>query len=177
MFLYTFLFIFTLFINTIQAEEISGPCAYGGSRKDCQWTFNTETKLFVVSGTNGMPYYKTNDNDDNIGRPFWKYKDEIEKVDADSIMKRQEAIILSMTKEERRHPDIIKASRKRRIARGSGVEVHEVNKLLKSYEQMSTMMKQMGKLGSMKGLASHFMKKNPLMGNNPFGGFNNKFPF
>ena len=106
-----------------------------------------------------------------------KYKDEIEKVDADSIMKKQEAIILSMTKEERRHPDIIKASRKRRIARGSGVEVHEVNKLLKSYEQMSTMMKQMGKLGSMKGLASHFMKKNPLMGNNPFGGFNNKFPF
>ena len=105
-----------------------------------------------------------------------KYKEQIESVDADSIMKKQEAIILSMTIKERRHPDIIKASRKRRIAKGSGVEVHDVNKLLKSYEQMSTMMKQMGKLGSMKGLASHFMKKNPF-GGNPFGGFNNKFPF
>lgn len=105
-----------------------------------------------------------------------KYKEQIESVDTDAIMKKQEAIILSMTPKERRHPDIIKASRKKRIAQGSGVEVHEVNKLLKSYEQMSTMMKQMGKLGSMKGLASHFMKKNPF-GGNPFGGFNNKFPF
>ena len=110
-----------------------------------------------------------------------KYKEQIEAVDADSIMKKQEAIILSMTKKERRHPDIIKASRKKRIAQGSGVEVHEVNKLLKSYEQMSTMMKKMGKLGSMSSLASHFMKKNPFGGNpfggSPFGGFNNKFPF
>ena len=81
-----------------------------------------------------------------------------------------------MTKQERRNPDIIKASRKKRIASGSGVEVHEVNKLLKSYEQMSTMMKKMSKLGGMGSLASHFMKKSPF-GGNPFGGFNNKFPF
>lgn len=46
-----------------------------------------------------------------------------------------------MTREERRNPDIIKASRKKRIAAGAGVEVHEVNKLLKQYEQMSAMMK------------------------------------
>lgn len=105
-----------------------------------------------------------------------KYKEQIESVDADKIMKKQEAIILSMTKEERRNPDIIKASRKKRIASGAGVEVHEVNKLLKSYEQMSTMMKQMRKMGGLGSLASHFMKKSPLMGN-PFGGFNNKFPF
>ena len=105
-----------------------------------------------------------------------KYKEQIESVDADSIVKKQEAIILSMTKQERRNPDIIKASRKRRIALGSGVEVHDVNKLLKSYEQMSTMMKKMSKLGGMDSLAAHFMKKNPF-GGNPFGGFNNKFPF
>ena len=106
-----------------------------------------------------------------------KYKEQIESVDADSIVKKQEAIILSMTKQERRNPDIIKASRKRRIALGSGVEVHDVNKLLKSYEQMSTMMKKMSKLGGMSSLAAHFMKKNPF-GGNPFGGFNNnKFPF
>ena len=106
-----------------------------------------------------------------------KYKDQIESVDADGIMKKQEAIILSMTKGERRNPDIIKASRKKRIAAGAGVEVHEVNKLLKSYEQMSTMMKKMRKMGGLGSLASHFMKKSPLGGGIPFGGFNNKFPF
>lgn len=106
-----------------------------------------------------------------------KYKEQIEAVNADAIMKKQEAIILSMTKGERRNPDIIKASRKKRIAAGAGVEVHEVNKLLKSYEQMSTMMKQMGKMGGLGSLATRFMKKNPLGGGNPFGGFNNKFPF
>lgn len=106
-----------------------------------------------------------------------KYKEQIEAVNADAIMKKQEAIILSMTKKERRNPDIIKASRKKRIAAGAGVEVHEVNKLLKSYEQMSTMMKQMGKMGGLGSLATRFMKKSPF-GGNPFGGFNNnKFPF
>ncbi len=54
-----------------------------------------------------------------------------------------EAIILSMTKEERRNPDILKAQRKIRIAKGSGRSVEEVNRLLKQFEQMKTMMKQM----------------------------------
>lgn len=54
-----------------------------------------------------------------------------------------EAIVLSMTKEERRHPEILKASRKKRIAQGSGRSVEEVNRLLKQYEQMKVMMKQM----------------------------------
>ena len=54
-----------------------------------------------------------------------------------------EAIILSMTKEERRDPDLIKASRKIRISKGSGTSVQEVNRLLNQYEQMKTMMKQM----------------------------------
>ena len=53
-----------------------------------------------------------------------------------------EAIILSMTPKERRNPDILKASRKRRIAAGSGRSVEEVNRLLKQFEQMKTMMKQ-----------------------------------
>lgn len=105
-----------------------------------------------------------------------KFKEQIESVNADSLIKKQEAIILSMTKSERRNPDIIKASRKKRIAAGAGVEVHEVNKLLKSYEQMSTMMKRMGKMGGISALASRFSKPNSF-GGNPFGGFNNKFPF
>ena len=55
---------------------------------------------------------------------------------------RVEAIILSMTMEERRKPEILKASRKQRIAKGSGTSVEEVNRLLKQFEQMKMMMKQ-----------------------------------
>ncbi len=53
-----------------------------------------------------------------------------------------EAIILSMTKEERHKPEILKASRKQRIAKGSGVSVEEINRLLKQFEEMKKMMKQ-----------------------------------
>ena len=60
-----------------------------------------------------------------------------------------EAIVLSMTPKERRNPDIIKASRKTRIAKGSGTSVQEVNKLLTQFEQMKKMMKQMAN-GNMK---------------------------
>ena len=60
---------------------------------------------------------------------------------------RTEAIILSMTKEERAKPDIITPSRKRRIAAGSGMKVEDVNRLLKQYDQMRQMMKQMKGMG------------------------------
>ena len=60
---------------------------------------------------------------------------------AEKEMKKVEAIIQSMTKEERKKPDILKASRKIRIAKGSGTEVSDVNKLLKQFEQMKSMMK------------------------------------
>ena len=108
-----------------------------------------------------------------------KFKTQIEQAGiGDNLIKKQEAIILSMTKSERRNPDLIKASRKKRIALGAGVEVHEVNKLLKSYEQMSTMMKRMGKMG---GLGSLMGKGMPNLQNNPLnkmlGGMGNKFPF
>ncbi|RVT91988.1 signal recognition particle protein [Rhodovarius crocodyli] len=69
----------------------------------------------------------------------------------ESILKRQAAIISSMTAKERRAPDIIKASRKKRIAAGSGVQVQDVNRLLKQFDDMSAMMKRMNKLGQ-KGL-------------------------
>ena len=54
-----------------------------------------------------------------------------------------EAIILSMTPYERKHPEVLKATRKQRIAKGSGRSVEEVNRLLKQFEQMKRMMKQM----------------------------------
>jgi signal recognition particle subunit SRP54 len=68
------------------------------------------------------------------------------------LLVRQEAMISSMTKEERRRPELIKASRKRRIAVGSGTTVQDVNRLLKSHMEMARMMKQAQKLGQ-KGLA------------------------
>jgi len=67
----------------------------------------------------------------------------------DSQMTRVEAIILSMSAEERSHPDILNISRKNRIARGAGVDVGEVNRIVKQFEQMKKMMKQMP--GLMKG--------------------------
>ena len=58
-------------------------------------------------------------------------------------LKRTEGIINSMTRAERRKPELIKASRKRRIAAGAGVQVQEVNVMLKEFEQMQKMMKMM----------------------------------
>ncbi|MBV9692755.1 MAG: signal recognition particle protein [Alphaproteobacteria bacterium] len=75
----------------------------------------------------------------------------------DRLLTRQEAIIQSMTRQERRNPDVINGSRRKRIAAGSGVEVSEVNKLLKMHRQMSDVMKKMGKGGrALQGLASMF---------------------
>jgi len=65
----------------------------------------------------------------------------------DRQLARMEAIINSMTPKERRYPDIIKGSRKRRIAAGSGTQVQDVNRLLKQFTQMQKMMKKMGKGG------------------------------
>jgi signal recognition particle subunit SRP54 len=68
------------------------------------------------------------------------------KID-EGQLKRQEAVILSMTPKERRNPDLIHASRKKRIAKGSGVQVQDVNKLLKQHADMLKMMKRVNKLG------------------------------
>ena len=81
-----------------------------------------------------------------------RIKQQLAEANLDTaILKRQVAIISSMTMAERRNPEIIKASRKRRIAAGSGTTVQEVNRLLKQFDEMSAMMKRMNKLGQ-KGL-------------------------
>jgi signal recognition particle subunit SRP54 len=80
------------------------------------------------------------------------------KID-NSMIKRQRAIILSMTTEERRNPDVLKASRKKRIAAGSGTKVEEVNRLLKQHRSTADMMKSMGggaKRGPMAQMAQAF---------------------
>ena len=89
---------------------------------------------------------------------------------AEKDIKRKEGIICSMTPQERRKPELIKATRKRRIAAGAGVHVQEVNRLLKEFEQMQGMMKKMKggglmkmmkRMGGMKGMG---MPKFPGMG-------------
>ncbi len=86
---------------------------------------------------------------------------------AEKDIKRKEGIIQSMTPLERRKPELIKATRKKRIAAGAGVQVHEVNRLLKEFEQMQEMMKKMKggglmklmkKMGGMKGLGGGMPK-------------------
>jgi len=94
-----------------------------------------------------------------------KFRDKIEQSGLDnSFLKRQEAIILSMTPYERKVPDVLKASRKLRIAKGAGVTVNEVNKLLKQYEQMATVMKKFKKMGPL-GAISMMKKMSSMMKN------------
>ncbi|MBX9297376.1 signal recognition particle protein [Chromobacterium piscinae] len=73
----------------------------------------------------------------------------VQGAEAEKSMRRIEGIINSMTMEERRKPELLKASRKRRIAAGSGVTVQEVNRLLNQFEQMQKMMKQFSSKGGM----------------------------
>ena len=105
----------------------------------------------------------------------------------DKILTRQIALIQSMTRKERANPQILQASRKKRIATGAGMEVSDLNKLLKMHRQMADMMKKMGKGGMMKKMmAGMFGKGGPSeeqmrdaqaqlgkmpggMGGNPFG--------
>ncbi len=86
-----------------------------------------------------------------------KMKNQMANANLDErVLKRQTAIINSMTPRERRNPDVLKASRKKRIAAGSGTKVEEINRLLKMHRSMADMMKAMGggKRGPMAGLAN-----------------------
>ncbi|MFE3838325.1 signal recognition particle protein [Pseudogemmobacter sonorensis] len=80
----------------------------------------------------------------------------------DRMLRRQIALINSMTKRERANPDMLQASRKKRIAQGAGLEVQELNRLLKQHKQMADMMKKMGKGGMMKNMIRQFMGKGGL---------------
>ena len=82
----------------------------------------------------------------------------------DTLLKRQLALISSMTKMERANPALLQASRKKRIARGAGLEVSELNRLLKMHRQMSDVMKKMGKGGMLRqAVAGLFGKGAPDM--------------
>ncbi len=95
-----------------------------------------------------------------------KIKKQLSEANIDeSVLKRQEAIISSMTRRERKNPKVLNASRRRRIAAGSGTTVPDVNRLLKQYQDMSDMMRKVSKLGK-KGL----MRGGGLAGLLPGGG-------
>jgi signal recognition particle subunit SRP54 len=86
-----------------------------------------------------------------------KMKNQLAAANLDErVLKRQIAMIDSMTPKERRHPDILKASRKKRIAAGSGVKVEDINRMLKMHRTMADVMKQIGsgKRGPMAGIAN-----------------------
>jgi signal recognition particle subunit SRP54 len=77
----------------------------------------------------------------------------------DKMLVHQIALIQSMTKKERANPDLLAASRKKRVAAGAGLEVSDLNKLLKQHQQMADMMKKMGKGGAMKQAIAQMMGK------------------
>lgn len=96
----------------------------------------------------------------------------------DKVIDTNMAIIRAMTKKERRVPNILNASRRKRIAAGSGTTVQQVNQLIRQYEQTAEMMKKFSKMGKGKkgfGRMPGMGKGFPGMGGNPFG--NGKFPF
>lgn len=92
-----------------------------------------------------------------------------------SRLKRTEAIVLSMTPDERRRPEIIKGSRRQRIAKGSGTSLMQVNQLIKQFAQMRKMMKSPGKMKKMMGQMGGMGGLNDMM--KGMGGGNGKFPF
>ena len=122
-----------------EAEKIAAKMKKGQfDMNDLKSQLNQMKKLGGMKGVLGML--------PGVG----KIKDQLDAAGLDDkILTRQEAIIGSMTKKERTDPDLINGSRRKRIAAGAGVEVSEVNKLLKMHRQMADMMKKMGKGGRM----------------------------
>ena len=122
-----------------EAEKIAAKMKKGQfDMNDLKSQLNQMKKLGGMKGVLGML--------PGVG----KIKDQLDAAGLDDkILTRQEAIIQSMTKQERGDPDVINGSRRKRIAAGAGVEVSEVNKLLKMHRQMADMMKKMGKGGRM----------------------------
>ncbi|OUR64385.1 signal recognition particle protein [Methylophaga sp. 42_25_T18] len=86
----------------------------------------------------------------------------------DKELNKLEAIINSMTKKERKRPDIIKGSRKKRIAAGSGTQIQDVNRLLKQFSQMQKMMKKMSQKGGLAKMMRGLGGKFPMGGGMPF---------
>ena len=131
-------------INQEEAEKLAAKFQSGGfTLDDMAAQFSQMRKMGGMSGIMGML------------PGVAKIKNQLKDANIDDkMLKRQEAIISSMTKAERLDIRLLNASRRRRIAAGSGMTVQDVNRLLKQYQDMQGMMKKMKKLGQ-KGMARH----------------------
>lgn len=128
-------------IDKEEAEKLAKKLEKGGF--DLEDMLSQMRQIRKLGGMGGMM---------NLLPGMGKIKEQLKNANIDEkILDRQEAIILSMTKKERKKPDILNASRRRRIATGAGVTVADVNRLIKQYQDMSEMMKKMKKMGQ-KGL-------------------------
>lgn len=140
-------------IDTLEAKKLEKKLKKGQfDMDDLAKQFKMMRKMGGVGGLMGML--------PGLG----KMKKEIDEAGVDDKMIiHQEAIISSMTKQERRYPKVINASRKKRIASGCGLTVQEVNRLLKQHKQMAVMMKKVSKMDKkalMRGGLGKFMPKN-----------------
>ncbi len=128
-------------IDKEEAEKLARKLEKGGF--DLEDMLSQMRQIRKLGGMGGML---------NLLPGVGKIKEQLKNANIDEkILDRQEAIILSMTKKERKKPEILNASRRRRIATGAGVTVADVNRLIKQYQDMSEMMKKMKKMGQ-KGL-------------------------
>jgi signal recognition particle subunit SRP54 len=138
----------------VQAAEKFAKRMQSGERFDLNDFKEQIGQMRKMGGLGGML--------DKLPAQFAQAASNVNEKDAERQIRRVEGIINAMTPLERAKPDLIKASRKRRIATGAGVPVQEVNRMLNQFEQMQAMMKQMKKgglakmmraMGGMKGLA------------------------
>jgi len=147
-------------IDQVEAEKLAKKMAKGKfDLEDYANQLKQIAKMGSLSGIMGML--------PGIG----KIKQQLADANLETtLFKRQAAIIGSMTKAERRNPDLLKASRKKRIAAGSGTSVQDVNKLLKQFDDMSTMMKRMNKMGGQAAMLKQMQAAMSGQQNLPKGG-------
>jgi signal recognition particle subunit SRP54 len=147
-------------IDQVEAEKLAKKMAKGKfDLEDYANQLKQIAKMGSLSGIMGML--------PGIG----KIKQQLADANLETtLFKRQAAIIGSMTKAERRNPDLLKASRKKRIAAGSGTSVQDVNKLLKQFDDMSTMMKRMNKMGGQAAMMKQMQAAMSGQQNLPKGG-------
>lgn len=140
-------------MNTAEAEDAAKRMMKG--EFDLNDMLNQMRQIKKMGGLGGVM---------NLMPGIGKIKEAMADKQVDEgMVKRQEAIILAMTPAERAKPQLLNASRRRRIANGSGTQVQDVNRLIKQYQQMETMMKQVKKMG-MKG-AMNPMALKRMLGN------------
>ncbi len=125
-------------VDQEKAQKIEKKLKKGGKGFDLNDFKEQMQQIDQLGGLGGVM-----DKMPGMGKQMDKVKDQLD----DSLVRRQLAMVDSMTARERARPDIINGSRKRRIAAGSGVQIQDVNRLLKQFKQMQKMMKQVKKKG------------------------------